>query len=117
MTLFENLLICHFIGDWLLQNQYIADRKTKNHTIRAIHCLIYTLCFYWLGFLPCLYIFLTHFVIDTYLPLYWFRKLRGDYSNIEEFRESFKTPAGFMVNVTFDQIFHILTFIPLIYLK
>lgn len=117
MTLFEKLIICHFVGDWLFQNQYIADRKTKDHAIRAMHCAIYTACFCWLGFWPCVYIFATHFAIDTYLPLYWFRKLRGDYKSLEEFKESFKTPAGFMVNATMDQIFHLLTFVPLLFLK
>jgi len=117
MTLFEKLLICHFIGDWLLQNQYIAEHKTKDTAIRAMHCAIYTSCFCWLGWLPCVYIFVTHFIIDSYMPLYYFRKLRGDYTNLEEFKESFKTPAGFMVNVTMDQIFHLLTFVPIVFLK
>jgi hypothetical protein len=42
MTLLEKLIICHFVGDWLFQNQYIADRKTKDHAIRAMHCVIYS---------------------------------------------------------------------------
>ena len=117
MTIFEKLLICHLVGDWILQNQWMADRKTKIAWVRAIHCAIYTACFFWLGPLWASYIFVTHFVIDTYKPLYWFRKARGDYQNIDDFRDSFKTPSGFFVNVVFDQIFHILTFIPIVLME
>ncbi len=48
------------------------------------------------------------------MPLFWFRKLRGDFKTIEEFKTSFNTPAGFFINVVLDQIFHIITFLPVI---
>lgn len=77
--------------------------------------VVHTACFCWLGFWPCVYIFVSHFIIDSYMPLYYFRKLRGDYKSLDEFKESFKSPAGFMVNVTMDQIFHIVTFVPILF--
>lgn len=117
MNLFESLLIAHFIGDWMLQNNWMAMNKTKVIWVRALHCLIYSACFFWLPFWWIAYIFVTHFIIDSYKPLYWFRRLKGDFKNMDEFIESFNTPAGFYVNVTLDQIFHILTFLPLVYYK
>ena len=114
LTLFEKLLLSHLVGDWLLQPHWMAIRKTGEWKVRAIHCAIVTSCFWWVGIWWCLWIYATHFIIDTYKPLYWFRKLRGDFKSWEEFKESFSTPAGFMVNVVFDQIFHILMLLPII---
>jgi hypothetical protein len=113
MDSLTKVLIAHFVGDWLLQNGWIAANKTSVAWIRFIHCLIYTACFWWLGWQWCLFIFTTHFIIDTYLPLYWFRRIRGDFKDFAEFKASFATPVGFVVNVTMDQIFHFLTFIPI----
>lgn len=118
MTLFELILITHFIGDWILQPTKMGMAKSTNAGIRAIHCLIYTACFFWIApntIYWMSYIFITHFVIDSYKPLYWFRKLRGDFKTFDEFKESFSTPSGFMINVVLDQIFHILTLLPLLY--
>jgi aspartate/methionine/tyrosine aminotransferase len=47
----------------------------------------------------------------------WHPDLKMWKKMIDEFKESFKTPAGFMVNVTMDQIFHILTFVPILFLS
>ncbi len=116
MSLFELILICHFVGDWILQPTRMGIQKSTNWKVRFVHCLIYTSCFYWLFSAPWLiYIFATHFLIDSYKPLYWFRKLRGDFKTFDEFKESFSTPSGFMINVVLDQIFHILTLIPILY--
>lgn len=115
MTPLELLLVCHFIGDWLLQTHDMAIRKTSEWKVRAVHCAIWTACFAWFVPWPWLiWLYVSHYVIDTYKPLYWFRKMRGDYKTWEEFRASFATPAGFMVNVTFDQVFHVLTLLPVI---
>ena len=114
MTLFEKLLVLHFIGDWILQNQWMAERKTTSWEVRLVHVLIYTFCFAGVVSFPWLvWIGATHFFIDTYKPLYWFRKFRGDFHTWEEFKQSFTTPGGFFVNIVFDQIFHILCFLPI----
>jgi hypothetical protein len=114
MTFFENLMIAHFIGDWILQPSSMGIQKSSNWKIRFLHCLIYTACFFWLNWIACFWIFITHFIIDSYMPLFWFRKSRGDFKTIEEFKTSFNTPAGFFINVVLDQIFHIITFLPVI---
>lgn len=125
------LMIGHMIGDWLLQNQWMADRKTKNLWVRTLHVTIYTfvlwnvMVFWWndpavwlnrkddLSWLAC-WIFWSHFVIDSYKPLYWFRRLGRDpqTKSIETFRAHFGTPSGFMVYVTLDQVFHMVTLLP-----
>lgn len=116
MTLFEQLLLAHFVGDWLLQPTAMAKAKTNNWKVRSLHCLIITACFFpialpWFCYI---WIFATHWIIDTYKPLYWFRKLKGDYVSLYQFKCSFHEPDGFMVNVVHDQIFHILTLVPVI---
>lgn len=44
MTLFEWLLVGHLIGDWILQNDWMARHKLNGLFNRALllHCAIYT---------------------------------------------------------------------------
>jgi hypothetical protein len=44
MTLFAWLCIAHFVGDWVLQNDWMAREKGRHPTGAAclLHCLIYT---------------------------------------------------------------------------
>jgi hypothetical protein len=118
MTYLEALVIAHFIGDWILQPHWMAIRKTSDPVIRGVHCMIVMSCFvpitpwYWL-----LWIYGTHFIIDSYKPLYWFRRLRGDFKDLESFRASFATPDGFFVNIVFDQLFHVLTLLPIVLIE
>ena len=114
MNLLEQLLITHIIADWFLQNKFLALAKVNNWKIRTIHCLIVSACFFWLPWPWLLWTFATHWAIDTYRPLFWIRKLQGHYKTLDEFKESFNTPAGFMINVTMDQMLHILCFIPMV---
>lgn len=124
--------MCHVVGDWILQPQKMALNKTSCWKTRFLHCLIYTSCFLFvwphLSVFALAWIFLTHFIIDSYKPLFWFRKLRGDfnhmtfdpksdgtsYTDFEKFKKSFETTSGFFVNICFDQIFHLLTFLPIL---
>ena len=117
------LWVCHLIGDWIFQNDWIADRKTKMPWVRALHVTIYCLPF--IGLLGLMsapphflwwmaWIWVTHFVIDSYKPLMLFRQIGGDKQafDTDSFRAAFGTPRGFFVYVTYDQIFHLLTLIP-----
>lgn len=123
------LMIPHFVGDWMFQSYNMAMRKVAEPAVRAKHVLIYTACFAvffgmtgagwgvrtvcalaWIG--------ITHFIIDSYKPLYWWRRhvhRMPDLNTFEEFKAMFGTPAGFVVNVTLDQIFHLLTLAPVAY--
>lgn len=59
-------LLCHLIGDYLLQTSWMARDKVGGLLPAIIHCIAYTFTFLFLTFDPSkLYlIFFTHFVID-----------------------------------------------------
>lgn len=123
INLYVMLVFTHFVMDWVFQSDWEARNKTKHHGIRALHCTTYAL-----GFLPALvwileipewkigislgYLFVTHFIIDTYIPTYlWAKHISRNpdvvEGGIKAFRAQFQTPRGFVVYVTVDQIFHL----------
>lgn len=59
---------CHFIGDYVLQGDYIAQTKGTNWYHMFIHCFLYCipfcLCFD-MSYIAMIVLFLTHFYIDT----------------------------------------------------
>jgi hypothetical protein len=61
-------LVAHAVGDYLLQSDWMANGKTKEHAPAASHAIVYTLCF--LPFNPSWQawsvILLTHFAIDRW---------------------------------------------------
>lgn len=72
-------LIAHLVGDYLLQNDWVAANK-KAYNLRGwlacfIHCVLYTLCFAGIcDFNQLLIIFSSHFVVDKFgLAEYWVR--------------------------------------------
>jgi hypothetical protein len=123
-TLFM-LVVLHLVGDWVLQTHDIAMRKVKEPLVRALHVNIYTMVFALVLFplnkqdlsLCIVWIWVTHFIIDSYKPLYWFRHWLGDpdAETWDKFKEAFTTTRGFVVYVALDQIFHLLTLIPVAY--
>ena len=69
MIIFETiikLILCHLIGDYVLQNDFLAKTKGDNIYHLLIHCALYCLPFYiCFGFVWQLgVIFVTHIVID-----------------------------------------------------
>lgn len=78
MNLETSLIIgflLHLVGDYLLQNDWMAAEKTKNSGVALAHASIYSMPFWivcasgWLAL-----IFTTHFLIDRYrLAQYWIR--------------------------------------------
>lgn len=58
------LLLCHFIGDFVLQDDYMALNKSRNNWVLAGHCSIYTLCFFCFGGYFMLCNFAIHFCVD-----------------------------------------------------
>lgn len=81
---FAVLTLVHFIADWGFQSHSTAMAKHNDVWVRAGHCLVYTLPFlllFWLLGVPILIIpglanllFWSHFLEDTYLPVYWWAK-------------------------------------------
>ena len=61
------LVMCHLIGDYVLQGDFIAKTKGQNWYHLLVHCGLYIVPFYiCLGFIPQLaLLFLTHIVVDA----------------------------------------------------
>jgi len=72
--MFEKLLLGHLLGDYLLQNQWMALNKSKNSWIgwlaAFVHCIIYTfsICMFMQNFdmIWIIVVFLSHFPIDKF---------------------------------------------------
>lgn len=70
MIMFETiikLILCHLIGDYVLQNDFIAKTKGENIYHLLVHCILYCVPFYLcFGFVWQLaVIFVTHVIIDA----------------------------------------------------
>ena len=76
MTLFEKALVLHLIGDWLLQNDWMARNKNNLRHPAAwvhsgIHALLQGLVFGWIGGLV---LGAAHLFIDTRIPQTWWSR-------------------------------------------
>jgi hypothetical protein len=64
--LIYKLIFCHLIGDYVLQNDFIAKSKGENMYHMLVHCFLYAVPFYIVfGFdekIPI--IIITHIIID-----------------------------------------------------
>jgi len=147
------LVFIHFFVDWIFQSHAEAMVKHNNPKIRAKHCLIYTagfLPFMWLfnfgwleWFLAVNILFWSHFVEDTYVPVYlWAKYVRkppemtnprkaevilqqqedGSFQPHQAvlppdpkvgFVEFIQTPMGKILMIAIDQIIHIAFLIPI----
>lgn len=90
-------IIIHAIGDYILQSDWMANEKTKQHLAALCHALVYSLPF-WL-FRPSLaawlVILVTHFFIDRYRlaryvvwaknfispPMWWRQSKTGEWAS------------------------------------
>ena len=61
------VMICHMLGDYTLQKEYLADTKGSNPWHMIIHCFLYTLPYYlFFGFdWRLLLLLVSHFIVDT----------------------------------------------------
>jgi hypothetical protein len=129
--LFAFLTFVHFFVDWGLQTHSEAMHKSTSWLWRARHCAIYTV-----GFVPAMLLmgfttwdfvigmavlFLSHFVEDSYAPVYlWAKHIRRIPSVREEgvpaFKRSFGQPLGIVLFIGIDQIIHLLFLWVLVYL-
>ena len=72
-------LLCHFVGDYFLQSDWMALNKGRNYWNCFVHVLIYTSCFLVLttSWKALLFIGVTHFILDRFpiiiKRLIWFK--------------------------------------------
>ena len=90
----------HLIGDWILQNDWMAENKPNLrhpaawvHT--AVHVVLMTLV---LGWLAGLVLGALHMLVDTRGPLQWWRR---------KFRMTTEGPNAIHVAIWSDQVLHI----------
>jgi Protein of unknown function (DUF3307) len=149
--LFAVFTFIHFVVDWIFQTHSEAMAKHNNPWVRARHCLIYTI-----GFIPLLLVlglawweilisinilFWSHFVEDTYLPVYlWAKYIRRPPEMVDPWKETFRnvdgsvsikvnppdarrgflefvqTPLGKILMIAVDQIIHLAFLFPIVWL-
>ncbi|WP_055077308.1 DUF3307 domain-containing protein [Pseudanabaena sp. 'Roaring Creek'] len=78
-------LLFHFVGDYLLQNDWMAQNKTKENFPAIVHALIYGFPFLLLVYDPYVWTFvvvLSHYLIDRYrLAVYWIKLVNWNWSS------------------------------------
>ena len=76
-------IIGHLVGDYLLQNDWMALNKKRHSFPCAIHCALWTaaVCFFtgWFSPLVVAVLFLTHFLQDRTTIIVWWMRLIGQH--------------------------------------
>ena len=147
--LFAVFTFVHFFVDWICQTHAEAMAKHNNAKVRARHCLIYTI-----GFIPLMLLlkfsfwefvvgvnilFWSHFVEDTYYPVYlWAKYIRRPPEMVNPivvedntglisahvlppdpktgFIKFISTPLGKILMIAVDQIIHLAFLFPLVWM-
>jgi hypothetical protein len=101
-------IIGHLVGDFLLQNDWMAANKKKNSWVCLLHCLIWTawvccLAGWWHAWWAPVVLCLTHFLQDrtTFVP-WWMKNVSGQAG----FASGPLSPWSIIV---VDNVMHILT--------
>lgn len=110
-------LLLHFLGDYILQNDWMAQKKTENtgegYYACHIHCILYTIPFVLvLGISPwqSAIIFTTHFLIDKYrLAQYWIKFINWNWKSTNfGFDNSKPQYMSVWLLIIVDNFFHVL---------
>lgn len=94
-------IVLHLIGDWVLQNDWMAFNKMSLHHPAAwvhggIHAGLLLLVFPWYAALSVAFV---HMLIDTRRPILWW---------MEHFKQmTVEGPHVLLVEIWLDQVFHI----------
>lgn len=65
IELIIKLVMCHMLGDYVLQSDYIAKTKGENLYHMIVHCVLYVIPFYFvLGGWKLALLFVSHIIID-----------------------------------------------------
>ncbi len=100
--------ILHFVGDYLLQSDWMATNKTKNSAACLLHVAVYSAPFYFIcDFAPLIVLIsVTHFLIDRFrLAKYWMLLINWDWHQNSPDRPAY---ISFWLLVIVDNTFHII---------
>lgn len=97
-------LVGHLVGDYLLQNDWMALNKKKSSLHCAVHCLVWTACVVSFATWPlwtAVPLFVTHFIQDRTNIVSHYMDLVG--------QTSFRTgPCAPWSSIVVDNVLHIL---------
>ena len=101
LNLFEQALVMHLIGDWILQNDWMAENKPNlRHPAAWIHTAIHiVLMSLVLGIMAGIILGIAHMIIDTRQPFRWWRNF---------FKMTAEGPNAVHVAIWTDQVLHVL---------
>lgn len=94
------MLIAHFLGDFILQSDWMALNKSKDNGALSLHCVVYSMCFipWGLKFYVVTYLFhfMTDFVTSRITSRLWFIQLlpRPEENIYPEGRGAFQLGKG-----------------------
>jgi|SRR6185437_5500754 len=97
-------LLAHFIGDYLLQNDWMAVNKKKSSLACTIHVTLYMLPFLLteLTIIQFILVYAQHWIQDRTKFISWWCKTMGS------FQAELKTPALPWGHFIVDNIFHVI---------
>jgi len=108
-------LILHAIGDYLIQNDWMALNKKKptwKGTLTCqIHCITYSLPFLFIGSWQAVgIIYVTHYIIDRFHIIEWFLAVKNGVFHTKNFGFRMERPTIITVwlYIIVDNIFHII---------
>lgn len=108
LTIFEALLVTHFVVDWLFQGRWEAMNKSKKWLPLFFHCTVYTVGFipvfliYKINLVWLILLFVSHLIFDRRTFEIWLLKnLKG------VTKENILESAWTILLTTIDQILHI----------
>lgn len=93
-------MVAHLVADWLLQNEWMALKKTSlKHPAAWVHGTIHLVALAWVfdGWTPTV-LALVHILIDTRIPLAWWRRVFG---------QTTEGPMAAHVAIWGDQVAHV----------
>ncbi len=106
-----NQIILHLIGDYLLQNGWIANNKHTSKLICFLHSLLYTFPFFIFlhpSYLSLLVILSTHFLIDYYDLGKKYMKMKDTISPHSFTPKSLSSDLQFIFKILVDNTMHLI---------
>jgi len=108
-------LFLHLIGDYIIQNDWMALNKKlktlKGELACQIHCILYSLPFILIGsWEAVIAIYISHYILDRTNIVSYFLALRNGVDNIKNFGFSESRPFAITIwlLIITDNIFHLI---------